>query len=288
MFGAKTSAPSELPHGFELTHDPRRFAEARAVVFHIPSLGSIRYLRKPPGQLWVAWWMEPEERFRSLADASFMSRFDLTMSHRLDADVHCPYVRHFDEHRLRTPPQPKTELVALFLSGSWERSGRTAFLQELMTHVEVHSYGRLLRNRRLERDRGAATKLETIARYRFTLAFESSLEKDYVTEKLYEPLAAGSVPVYLGAPNVERLAPAPGCYVDVREHDGPRALAERLIEIAHDDTAYDAYLQWKTEPFADGFRDLLAEQRRDVVTRLCERIAELDTRPDAAGALETE
>ena len=44
----------------------------------------------------------------------------------------------------------------------------------------------------------------TLARqYLFTIAIENSLEYDYVTEKLWQPLAAGSVPIYLGAPNVD-------------------------------------------------------------------------------------
>jgi hypothetical protein len=275
MFGARPHSAADLPEGFELSHDPRRFDQARAVVFHVPSLGSIKRLRKLPGQLWVGWWMEPEQRFQSLTDPDLLSRFDLTMSHRLDADVHCPYFRDFDETRLRQTPRPKKELAALFVSGSWEASGRTAYLAELLRHLDVHSYGRLLRNRQLSEDRGPATKLETIGRYRFTLAFESSIERDYVTEKLYEPLAAGSVPVYLGAPNVERFVPSPECYLDVRDHDGPRALAERLLELAGDEDAYQACLRWKTEPFAADFRTMLEEQRRDVVTRLCELIDRL-------------
>ncbi|CAF4835450.1 unnamed protein product, partial [Rotaria sp. Silwood2] len=35
------------------------------------------------------------------------------------------------------------------------------------------------------------------------------LEYDYVTEKLWQPLAAGSVPLYLGAPNIDEWLP---CY----------------------------------------------------------------------------
>src|SRR5204863_10198514 len=111
------------------------------------------------------------------------------------------YLGGVDEAMLRTPPRPKRELAALFMSATRETSGRTAYAAELMRHMEVHSYGSLLRNRRLRDDRGGATKLETIASYRFTLAFENALEEDYVTEKLYDPLVAGSVPVYLGAPD---------------------------------------------------------------------------------------
>src|SRR5262249_12243128 len=83
--------PPSVPAGWVVSTDLRRFREARAVVFHVPSLGSIERLRKPPGQRWVAWWMECDQHFPQVADPEFMSRFDLTMSYRLDADVFSPY-----------------------------------------------------------------------------------------------------------------------------------------------------------------------------------------------------
>ena len=275
MFGAATPPPApELPDGFELATDLRRFGEARAVVFHVPSLGRIDRLRKPDGQLWVAWWMECEQHFPRLTDPEFMGRFDLTMSHRLDADVPVPYAGGIDEGELRTPPRPKRELAALFMTGTRETSGRTAYAAELMRHLEVHSYGRVLRNRRLREDRGRETKLETVSRYRFTLAFENAIAEDYVTEKLYDPLIAGSVPVYLGAPNVERLAPSAESYIDVRDHASPRELADRLLALASDQAAYDRHLVWKGRPFAPGFKALLEGQRTDPFVRLCAAVGE--------------
>ena len=83
----------------------------------------------------------------------------------------------------------------MLVRGRRETSGRTDYARELMRRMEVHSYGRVLRNRQLDTDRGVESKLETIASHRFTLAFENAIAEDYVTEKLYDPLVAGSVPV---------------------------------------------------------------------------------------------
>ena len=277
MFGAPGSVqPRRLPEGFELSTDLRRFPEARVVVFHIPSLGRIERLRKPPGQLWAAWWMECEQHFPSLNAPEFMARFDLTISYRLSADVPTPYLDERVQSQLRSPPSPKCELAALFVSGTRETSGRTKYLEELMNHLDVHSYGSVLRNRRLAKDRGRETKLDTISRYRFTLAFENAVAEDYVTEKLYDPLIAGSVPVYYGAPNVERFVPAPDAYIDVREYRSPVALAERLSSLAADEDAYAHFLDWKRRPFEPGFRQLLVEQRRDPLARLCELVRALE------------
>ena len=273
MYGDPIELPAAgMPEGFEASADLRRFDEAAAVVFHLPSLGGIGRLRKRPGQLWVAWWMESDHHVPRLADPAFMERFDLAMSYHRDADVFVSYVAWFDEKRLRTPPRAKTHTAALFMSGPAETSGREAYAAELMEHLDVHSFGRRLRNRRLAEDRGDVSKLETISRYRVTLAFENSITPDYVTEKLYEPLSVGSVPVYLGAANVAEFAPSPACFIDVRDFAGPAELAAHLCELERSPAAYESLLGWKREQFTPEFRALLEQQGTHSVTRLCELI----------------
>ena len=274
MFGEPIELPAGgMPEGFEASTDLRRFEEAEAVVFHIPSLGGIGRLHKRRGQIWVAWWMESDAHVPRLRDPGFMERFDLTMSYHRDADVFVSYLSWFGEAALRSRPGPKTETAALFMSGAAETSGREAYAAALMGDLEVHSFGRRLRNRRLAEDRGVVTKLETISRYRFTLAFENSIEPDYVTEKLYEPLVSGSVPVYLGAPNVAGFAPAPDCFINVRDFAGPAELADHLRELERDPAAYESLLAWKEEPFDPGFRQLLEQQGTHGLTKLCELIS---------------
>jgi glycosyl transferase family 10 (putative fucosyltransferase) len=278
MFGHALDRPPELPGGFTQSTNLRRFHEAEVVIFYLPALGAINGLSKRPGQVWVAWWMECEQHVPSMSDPAFMSQFDLTMSYRLDADVVTPYfdLRDYDDAlgRMRLPPGPKDGFAALFVSSMTETSGRTPYLQELMRRVPVSSYGRVLKNRRLLWDRGMATKLEKIDRFKFTLAFENAIAQDYVTEKLYDPLVMGSVPVYLGAPNVERFAPSPDCYIDVRDFAGPEALAEYLLELDRDDDAYQRYFDWKQRPFRPEFQALIDIQRTDPVVRLCDLVRE--------------
>ena len=76
-----------LPAGWEATSDLERFRDAAAVVFHVPSLGSLRGARKFPGQLWVAQSAEAPANFPRLRDPEFMGRFDLTIGYRSDSDV---------------------------------------------------------------------------------------------------------------------------------------------------------------------------------------------------------
>src|SRR5690606_26281037 len=135
----------------------------------------------------------------------------------------------WEEARRRTlAPKTSTAAVAMFQSSNVNLSGRDRFMKELSQQIEVHSYGRFMNNRALEgSDRGRETKIETIGRYPFCIAFENSVCDDYVTEKLYDPLWAGTVPVYFGAPNVADFAPRHS-YIDATNFSGPRELAAYL------------------------------------------------------------
>src|SRR4051794_6651490 len=117
----------ELPSGCHLTADIRRFADAAAVVFHIPSLREVP-AHKPQGQLWVAWSMECEVNYPQLRDPGFMRQFDLTMTYRLDADVVAAYTSYYGDvanlqRALRTRPAPKAgdKLATLFISSGLNR-----------------------------------------------------------------------------------------------------------------------------------------------------------------------
>lgn len=267
--------PDGLPAGCEVTTDRRRMREAAAVVFHIPSLGSLSRVKKFPGQLWVAHSRECDVHYPRLRDPAFMEMFDLTVTHERGADVVCPYYGPELEEALVRAPRPKTpeRLAALFLSGRHDRSGRGELAAELMRHMELHSYGRCLRNRRLRPDRGRSTKLETIARYKFTLAFENAHAPDYVTEKFFDPLVGGSVPVYLGAPNVDEFAPGEHCYVDASDFSEPAELARHLRALGEDDEAYERLHAWRRQPLRPEFLRLLDDQRTHWIVRLFDRLA---------------
>jgi hypothetical protein len=56
--------------------------------------------------------------------------------------------------------------------------------------------------------RGAcASKFEVLQRYAFCLCFENIAMNGYITEKLFDCLYAGTIPLYLGAPDILRYVP---------------------------------------------------------------------------------
>ncbi|HEX7589325.1 MAG TPA: glycosyltransferase family 10, partial [Anaerolineae bacterium] len=166
-------------------------------------------------------------------------------------------------------------LVAAFISSRFNQSRRFEYTRELMRYLKVDSYGKFMRNRSLKGDQWRPTKLEIIARYKFTLAFENAIAPDYVTEKFFDPLVAGSVPVYLGAPNVETLAPGDHCFINTSDFPSARALADYLIDVADDQAAYDTFFEWKQKPFRQAFAQYLEEQKTHTFIRLFRRVQEL-------------
>ncbi|HVY55021.1 MAG TPA: glycosyltransferase family 10 [Thermodesulfobacteriota bacterium] len=272
---------NELPERYVITMDRSLMDEAAAVVFHLPTLPPGLFTNgevgKNNGQIWVAWYMECEANYPHLDDPDFMSRFDLRMSHRLDADIFSPYFPP-DFAELSRRPAPEKEpgkIVNAFISSHINKSGRLQYLIRMMKVIDVHSYGRMIPNMPPLDDYGHGFKLDTISKYKFTIAFENAIAADYVTEKFYDPLITGSVPVYLGAPNVSDFAPGDNCYIDASEWDDPESLARYLLDLSRDDARYMSYFEWKNKPFLSKFSQMLEIKKVHPFVRLCARIREL-------------
>ncbi len=287
---------ADIPEEFELTQDRRLMQDAVAVVFHLPSLHSpffnnifryipsmypisLRYkrLRKKRRQIWVAWFMECEVNYSHFREPSFMNSFDLTMTHHMDADIFTPYFDYtLKDLQKRTVPEKANEKnVCAFISSSFHKSGRLKYLKTLMNYLDVHSYGKVLRNKILEKDTGRQSKMDTISDYKFTIAFENAIARDYVTEKFYDPLIAGSVPIYLGAPNIDDFAPGDKCFINASDWDSPESLARYILSVSKDDALYRSYFNWRSEPFKPDFIRLLERQKEHPFVRLCKKIQEI-------------
>ena len=82
-------------------------------------------------------------------------------------------------------------------------------------------------------------------RYKFAIAFENALCKDYITEKLWRPLHLGTVPIYRGAPNVRQWLPSEKSALVFEEFVSAEKLGEMISYLDSNDTAYNEYLEYK-------------------------------------------
>ncbi|MDR1369624.1 MAG: hypothetical protein LBJ72_05805, partial [Dysgonamonadaceae bacterium] len=99
--------------------------------------------------------------------------------------------------------------------------------------------------------------------------------EDYVTEKFYEPLLTGSVPVYMGAPNIERFSPGKSSYIDVNDYSDPQKLAMKIKEYCNNDELHNKLLSWKKRPFQKDFIDLIETQKVHPFIRLAEKVKKI-------------
>jgi hypothetical protein len=199
------------------------------------------------------------------------------MSYHLDADIVTPYFSSAINNLLRGPVKEKSseKNVCAFISSSFHKSGRLTYLKTLMNYLDIHSFGKVLRNKTLENDTGHQSKMNTMAEYKFTIAFENGIRRDYVTEKFFDPLMAGSVPIYLGAPNIDDFAPGDKCFINASDWDSPESLARYILTVCNDQELYQSYSDWRSKPFRPSFITLLEEQKEHAFVRLCRKIQEI-------------
>ncbi|PVD39373.1 hypothetical protein C0Q70_02003 [Pomacea canaliculata] len=131
-------------------------------------------------------------------------------------------------------------------------SDRDHFVQLLMKHIPVDSYGKCLNNRRLPESLQDPIKgmehnefFELVSKYKFSLAMENAVCKDYITEKLWRPLVVGSVPVIFGSPDVKDMLPSDHSGVVITDFATVENLAKFLHYLNNNDSAYEEYLNWK-------------------------------------------
>lgn len=60
-------------------------------------------------------------------------------------------------------------------------------------------------------------KLEKIRHYQYGLCIENAKFSGYVTEKIIDCLVAGVIPLYMGAPDIDKYIPEE-CFVDLRKY----------------------------------------------------------------------
>lgn len=101
--------------------------------------------------------------------------------------------------------------------------------------------------------RNSNAKLKTISRYKFNLCFENCVADGYISEKIMDCLKAHTIPIYLGAPNIEKYVPK-NCFIDFRQFKDYPSLLNFLMKM--DEKTYNQYIEngkrlLKSKKFSD-------------------------------------
>lgn len=80
--------------------------------------------------------------------------------------------------------------------------------------------------------KGACTsKYEVMSQYHFALCFENMAMNGYITEKIFDCLYAGTIPIYLGAKDIADLIPE-HAYIDCRKFSTWKDLHDKMMEMS--------------------------------------------------------
>lgn len=114
---------------------------------------------------------------------------------------------------------------------------RNAFFRALYRRKPVDSAGRHFNTTGTRLSDKHAFLLD----YRMNLAFENTRSEGYVTEKLVEPLLAGCIPIYWGAPDVTRDF-NPDCMINVADFPDFDSAIDHILAVEADPAARLAIL----------------------------------------------
>ena len=243
---------SHCPVECKVTSDLSRAKDANAFIVHARDPYPLPPRNNVP---WILYTKENPVYTPVLRQANYMSKFKLLKSYRLDSDFPDPgfTVPNFK------PPMPfknKTGFIMAAFSNC-ERV-RTEYLRQLMTFVTVDSYGACLRTARgLVHRYGSGDFKEQKAalarKYKFLLVFFNQDCDYFVDVQLLHALNAGAVPVVMATKKLGEFMPGNlrNAYINVRNFENPKRLAEYLKFLGNNETEYNKYLEWKLKGFGD-------------------------------------
>lgn len=273
-----------------------------AVIWHAPTYCWAPRRPKGSKHLRVIASTESSVYYNCLDHHGFMAQFDIEMTYRMCSQVPLHYF--VDKYLSISPGKGIMQTPVDFdlksnhlvwISSNCQRegafSGRTRILKEVRdvarrsnATVQVVSLGKCEPTAPFP----GGDKVSIMAKSKFCVAMENSIAQDYVTEKLWDALMAGCVPVYIGAPNIYDFLPDPNAII----HYGhgaiqtPEDLVLEMSRLATDKRAYEAKLVWKKHTreaeFPSSFQSLLAQTELHMPhpqCQLCTLVASARARP---------
>lgn len=231
-------------------------SDADVVLFGLPNMmwdfpgNYILPRKKNSNQMWVTTCEEPYKRTglpidcRMMLDPPTMQLMDASSSYDMNSTIPVLIESVYAEDLRREPPDfsstPSTELATIATSdctSEW----RNNWLKEMMAAINstghtVLSYGTCLHNADEPEDDHENGWINRGAARRFKLVAENTLQTWYVTEKIWDALAEGSVPVYLGPPEVKKMLPE-GSFLYANDFPSTQALVQKMISFTSADFA---------------------------------------------------
>jgi len=266
---------------------------ADVVLFYLVDLAGGHYPRnyimprhKPEGQLWFAMCAEPMHRpetnidCRLVNDTETMSRMDGYSSFAMTSEF--PAIQDpVEEDLLRQDPPDFAargpELATMTISDC-KGEERNAWMEEMFAAFEARgrgdailSYGGCHHNAEEPDNSPEHHWINPGAARPFKIVAENTMEPWYVTEKVWDALGEGSIPVYWGTHEVKKWVP-PGSILYAPDYT-PQELADKMIGFTSED--FTAAYAWKKKPVSEwgGWSEAWTNSHYTLLPRFCEAAA---------------
>ena len=240
-----------------IIHDqPELYNISDVVIFKESQFSQPLPTYRPNGQRWVYHSWEP-------ADKSFKTpqktknwlygryKFNYTMTYSVHSDFYLPYgscvevktdARNVGK-KIDAIVKRKTKLVAWIVSHCETTGMRENYVRDLMKHIQVDVYGACGKEFCPKSSCGLKI-MDILDEYKFYLAFENTLNGEYITEKLWRSFTKGVVPIVYGGLDAYKTLLPKQSYVDVTDFKSPGALATYLLKINSDKELYQSFFSW--------------------------------------------
>ena len=229
------------------------------VVFNVHEMPGPRLLRELrsgglASQLWAYYNRESPYNTVNVRTGKFDGIFNLTMTPLRSSDVMTLYGYYRkDKYRANNLPDfpEKTRFIAWIASHCHEE--RDVIVAALMRHFPIDVYGKC--GRKFQQDRKCARYSKRceflLSQYRFVLAFENSMCKDYVTEKYWNAVYRGSIPIVYGGSNYDQKLVVPTSFINVNDFKSIADLAKHITHVNQSRDAFLSYQKWRRDYVID-------------------------------------
>eukprot|EP01138_Halocafeteria_seosinensis_P001553 gb/GECG01001591.1/.p1 GENE.gb/GECG01001591.1/~~gb/GECG01001591.1/.p1 ORF type:complete len:545 (+),score=95.60 gb/GECG01001591.1/:1-1635(+) len=189
----------------------------------------------------------------------------------------CPWGRS-KEAFLEQPPQKDNERMLAYFNEHGNAPEFNDFLNRLfeLGQDRIHSFIHR-KNREMPVEAGGnpfqlENRLRFLSEYKFHLITEATLEENWVAPEWSQAFAAGTVPVYMGAPNIDEFAPGPKSFINARDFSSADELWDFLNHLNQNEEEYMQYHEWKKNGLSETFEAKLHQCAHYAECRICEHV----------------
>ncbi|XP_068195294.1 4-galactosyl-N-acetylglucosaminide 3-alpha-L-fucosyltransferase 9-like [Antennarius striatus] len=230
--------------GCLITSDKRLYNRSDGVIVQNrrlhQNISGLPQLPRPSFQKWV--WMNKESPKHTRLIPGAEKLFNLTSTYRFDSDIPQPYGSIVAEESQGDLALPIKDKLVCWIVSNWHKyHERFIYYNEFRKHINIVVFGKKFG--------GHISREEyhrIIASCKFYLSFENSIFKDYISEKFYNALSLGTVPVVLGPPrdNYERIIQG-DAFIHVNDFNSSKELADYLLLLDKNEAKYLKYFEWR-------------------------------------------